>query len=77
MEQRELDALTGAGGYVGHDSGPTHLAAMIGLPTLALFGPTDPAIWSPLGPRVQCLRHEPLDKLPLGQVSGALATLMS
>jgi ADP-heptose:LPS heptosyltransferase len=72
-----LDALTGAAGYVGHDSGPTHLAAMIGLPTLALFGPTDPAIWSPLGPRVQCLRHEPLDKLPLGQVSGALATLMS
>lgn len=36
--------------YVGFDSGPTHLAAQLGLPTVALFGPTDPAIWAPIGP---------------------------
>lgn len=38
--------------YVGHDSGPTHLAAQLGAPTVALFGPTSPAVWRPLGPRV-------------------------
>ena len=37
---------------VGNDSGPTHLAALVGTPTVALFGPTDPRRWRPLGPRV-------------------------
>jgi Glycosyltransferase family 9 (heptosyltransferase) len=41
-----------ATGYVGNDAGMTHLAASLGLTTLALFGPTAPAIWSPLGPAV-------------------------
>ena len=64
-----VDALIGTSGFVGHDSGPTHLAAMLGLPTLALFGPTDPAAWSPLGPRVTVLRHEPLEELPVEDVA--------
>ena len=38
--------------FVGCDTGPTHLAAQMGVPTLALFGPTDPAVWAPVGPRV-------------------------
>ena len=42
--------------YVGNDSGPSHLAGLLGLPTLAVFGPTDPALWSPVGPRVRVLR---------------------
>ena len=44
--------LLGARGYVGNDSGPTHLAAAMGLPTVALFGPTPPAHWSPRGAAV-------------------------
>jgi heptosyltransferase III len=39
--------------YVGNDSGITHLAAAVGTPVLALFGPTDPAVWAPRGPHVQ------------------------
>jgi len=35
--------------FIGNDSGVTHLAAWLGLPTIALFGPTDPASWAPLG----------------------------
>jgi len=35
--------------YIGNDSGITHLAAAAGAPVLALFGPTDPAIWGPRG----------------------------
>lgn len=45
--------LAGARLYVGNDSGITHLAAAVGTPVLALFGPTDPAVWAPRGPNVQ------------------------
>jgi hypothetical protein len=40
---------------VGNDSGPTHLAAAVGCPTVALFGPTDPAMWAPVGPCVRAI----------------------
>jgi heptosyltransferase-3 len=48
--------LARAGLYVGNDSGVSHLAAAWGAPVLALFGPTDPAQWAPVGPRVHVLR---------------------
>jgi ADP-heptose:LPS heptosyltransferase len=38
--------------FVGHDSGLTHLAAALGRPTVAIFGPTDPEIWGPRGQHV-------------------------
>jgi heptosyltransferase III len=42
--------------YLGNDSGLTHLAAAVGEPeVLALFGPTDPRVWAPLGPHVRTL----------------------
>jgi ADP-heptose:LPS heptosyltransferase len=34
---------------VGNDSGLTHLAAVVGCPTVTLFGPTDPARTAPVG----------------------------
>ncbi len=46
-------------GFVGNDSGPTHLAAMIGKPTTALFGSTsDPDCWRPRGPNVRVVPFE-------------------
>ena len=44
--------LAGARIYVGNDSGITHLAAAVGTPVLALFGPTDPEVWAPRGANV-------------------------
>ncbi|MGI8824873.1 MAG: glycosyltransferase family 9 protein [Chloroflexota bacterium] len=41
--------LAESSAFVGNDSGVTHLAAMAGVPTVALFGPSDPASWAPLG----------------------------
>ena len=38
--------------FLGHDSGITHLAAATGTPVIALFGPTDLAIWGPRNPNV-------------------------
>jgi heptosyltransferase-3 len=48
--------LAGSGLFVGNDSGISHVAAAFGAPVLALFGPTDPAVWSPVGRRVQAVR---------------------
>lgn len=55
-------ALTDARLYIGNDSGPTHLAAQLGLPTLALFGPSSPTLWAPRGPLVTVLApRQPCD----------------
>jgi ADP-heptose:LPS heptosyltransferase len=40
---------TGLRLLVGNDSGPMQLAACVGIPVVALFGPTDPGRTSPLG----------------------------
>jgi heptosyltransferase III len=39
--------LSGAALFVGNDSGPAHMAAAFGVPSVVLFGPSDPAIWGP------------------------------
>jgi len=46
--------LAAATAYVGNDSGVSHLAARL-CPTLALFGPTNPAVWAPIGRSVRTL----------------------
>lgn len=51
--------------YIGADTGITHLAAATDTPTIALFGPTDPNIWSPKNAKVI---HSPLTKITPAQV---------
>ena len=65
--------LAHAGLYVGNDSGVSHLAAAWGAPVLALFGPTDPAQWAPIGPRVTVrrARDEKMESLELEEVEEA------
>ncbi len=47
---RELVAVIDAlGAVVGTDSGPRHVAAALGVPTFAWFGPTHPDTWNPPG----------------------------
>lgn len=48
--------LSCADAFVGNDSGVTHLAAAMGLRTFAMFGPTDPALYRPIGPALNVLR---------------------
>lgn len=51
-----IDFLAGARAYVGNDTGPTHIAAALGVPTLALFGAaTNPKVWGPRGARVRVM----------------------
>jgi len=42
--------------YLGNDSGVTHLAAAMGVPVLALFGPSNDVQWRPIGPGVRVIR---------------------
>ena len=57
-----------AGLYIGNDSGPSHLAGIIGLSSHCLFGPTRPETWRPLGPRVRVLQRIPMESLEVDEV---------
>jgi heptosyltransferase-2 len=72
-------ALSRAGVFVGNDSGVSHLAAACGAPTLALFGPTDPALWAPVGPRVAVQRAPggALARLVVEEVADAARRLLA
>ena len=60
-----------AAGFVGNDSGVSHLAAAAGARGVVIFGPTDPARWRPLG-RVTVLSAPDLEALELAPVLDAL-----
>jgi heptosyltransferase-2 len=49
----ELDAVVAA------DSGPAHVAAAVGVPTVTLFGPTDPRLTAPLGAEQRAIWRQP------------------
>lgn len=59
LDEMELGLAAGviaqADLFLGHDSGLTHLAAAMGVQTVALFGPTEVSRWGPRGNHVQCL----------------------
>lgn len=48
--------LANSAAYLGNDSGITHLAAALGVPVVALFGPSNVEHWAPRGPRVIILQ---------------------
>ena len=70
-----FNELRSAAELIANDSGPAHLGAIVGVPTLTLFGPSDPALWKPLGPKVVTLREEPLEKLSVAKVFAAAKSL--
>jgi ADP-heptose:LPS heptosyltransferase len=60
--------------YIGNDSGITHLAAAAGMPVVAIFGPTDPAVWAPRGERVRVVSGN-LDDISVDQIFEACGNL--
>jgi Glycosyltransferase family 9 (heptosyltransferase) len=72
LPARTLGALLAdAGVCIGNDSGVTHLAAAAGAPVLAIYGPTDPAQWAPIGRSVRTIRAEPIDVLSVADIAAA------
>jgi len=55
---RLASVMEGCRFFIGNDSGISHMAAALGLPTVAIFGPTDPRVWSPRGEKVVVVRKE-------------------
>lgn len=71
---RELaERLRTCAAFVGHDSGITHLAAAVGLPTLVLWPHTDVDIWRPQGGHVRILRDK--NGMPLLSVQAVVEEL--
>ena len=61
-------------GFVGHDSGITHLAAAVGLPCVVLWANTVEEIWRPQGERVQIIREiSGLANLSVARVAAELS----
>jgi len=58
-----LDAIAAADLLLCTDSGSRHVAVALGTPSLALFGPSDPRVWSPVDSQHPFL-HEDLDCMP-------------
>jgi heptosyltransferase-2 len=51
--------LSGCTGFVGHDSGISHLAAAVGIPGLVIWGPTNARVWRPHSDRFVVLPAGP------------------
>lgn len=47
--QSAADLVAGADMYIGLDAGMTHVAAVCARRTMAIFGPTNPVVWRPVG----------------------------
>jgi ADP-heptose:LPS heptosyltransferase len=68
--------LSSASLFVGNDSGPAHMAAAFGLPVVAIFGASDPAIWGPWRTAAEVVTSPAgIDSVTTGQVLSALARL--
>ena len=62
--------------FVGNDSGPAHMAAAFGVPSVVLFGSSDPVIWAPWKTEAQVVTHtDGILAITLDQVLEALALL--
>ena len=60
----ELGALLASCDYtISNDSGPMHISAATGTPTLGIFGPTNPLLQGPFGARHHWVRLDGLDCL--------------
>jgi len=64
----ELAALIGMSGMlVCNDSGPMHMAGVLDTPVVALFGPSDPNLWGPVGNRKITVSCDPMECQPCDQ----------
>ena len=65
----ELAGLLSMGaGYIGNDSGVSHLAACVGATSVVVFGPSDDCLWAPRGRQIHLVRAT-------GRTTAALAAL--
>jgi ADP-heptose:LPS heptosyltransferase len=61
--------------FVGNDSGPAHIAAAFGVPSVVLFGPSDEVVWAPWKTDAVVLKSPDISAITIDQVTGALSGL--
>ncbi len=73
---RVKSLISGAQLFLGNDSGPAHIAAAFGVPVVALFGSSDPAIWGPWRTEAQVLASpEGIRGISVEDVAAAIEAL--
>jgi heptosyltransferase-3 len=72
-------ALSRCAGFIGNDSGLMHIAAAVGIPTLGLFGPTNEALYAPVGSCAAFLRAPDgdLSALSVTDVTNMLSRMLN
>jgi heptosyltransferase-3 len=70
------EILAGASLFLGQDSGVTHLAALLGAPTVALFKASDPVQWRPLGSTVELVVSVDVDSALIEHVLEAAKRIL-
>ncbi|HQB29861.1 MAG TPA: glycosyltransferase family 9 protein, partial [Syntrophales bacterium] len=73
---RVASVLKQARVYVGNDSGISHMAAVLGVPSVVLFLATNPGIWRPPGDHVRIL-HRPSEGIAVDDVVPAIMKILS
>ena len=71
-----MSLLSGASLFVGNDSGPAHMAAAFGVPSVVLFGSSDPVVWAPWRTASEVIEGRgAMHSIPVDRVTAAIARL--
>lgn len=68
--------MRGAAFFAGNDSGPAHVAAACGVPSLVIFGPSDEAVWAPWRTRAEVLKSAAIGEIRVEAAMAAAGRLL-
>jgi heptosyltransferase-3 len=71
-----LDEIASANAFIGNDSGPGHLAGILGVPTVSIFGSSNVVRWRPLGPKVTVIQNDSIDAIEVENVYTLVSNLI-
>lgn len=67
--------LADASLFIGNDSGPAHMAAAFGVPSVVIFGPSDEVVWAPWRTEAQVIKNVDLTAVGVDEVLSAVDRL--